>query len=342
MTTPRRTSVLCLALTVALAAAPTAPAAAAEPPAPPQSPAPDGGAAVKPTGRVRDALSGDARAAFDRAAELFLDGNFAAARVEYERAHALSKEPRVLYNVATCEKALRHYTRAIAALEASLAEGGDRLPSAYRSLATETLGVLRPFVTTLTLAVDPLDATLTLDGEHLEPKAASAPLPVDVGEHVIVATKPGFVEGTVKVTAVSGAPARAALALLPLVARDGLLRVVTDGPTSVISLDDARVGTGEFSGRVRAGEHRLEVTRSGFYPYQAEVVVREGETRRIPVSLTRKVPVWVWIVGSIVVAGGATVGIVVGTAKTQFNGSTPGTLPPMVVTAGFRNGGISW
>jgi hypothetical protein len=323
---------LCLALALGVVAAPR-PAIAGGPPAP----------AAQPPKRVRDALSGDARAAFDRAAELFLDGNFAAARVEYERAHALSKEPRVLYNVATCEKAMRHYTRAIAALEASLAEGGDRLPSTYTSLAQETLGVLRPFVTTLTVAADPPGATLTLDGEPLDPASKSGVgLPIDVGEHVVVARSPGFEDATVKVTAVGGVPARVLAKLLPLAVRQGSLHIVTDEPTSIIQVDDARAGSGEWAGRVSEGEHRIQVTRGGFYPYASEVVVRDGETRTISVSLSRRVPVWVWIVGSAVVVGATTVGVVVGTSKTQYNGSAPGTLPPKVVTAGFGSGGISW
>jgi tetratricopeptide (TPR) repeat protein len=71
--------------------------------------------------RVRDALSGEALEAFDRAREHFANGRYADARAEFERAHALSGDARVLYNVAVCDKELGRYARAAARLRQSLA-----------------------------------------------------------------------------------------------------------------------------------------------------------------------------------------------------------------------------
>ena len=61
---------------------------------------------------VREELPDAARKDWDAARDLLDTSDFAGALVEYQRAYEQSKNPRVLYNVAVCEKNLRHYARA--------------------------------------------------------------------------------------------------------------------------------------------------------------------------------------------------------------------------------------
>jgi hypothetical protein len=388
-------------LSLGLVAGPALAAPAAKPP---------GSSPARPAAaRVRDALRGDALAAFDRASELFADGDFGGARAEFERAHALSGEARVLYNVAVCDKALRRYARAINRLEESLTEGGGALPRTYVEKVHDTLALLAPLVTTLALTADEDGAQILVDDEPAGTTPLGRPIAVEVGEHVVTLRKAGFHDARARVEASSGAPAKLALTLEPLLPQgelslrasklppglqaigivdgaevgplpwvgrvgagthavtvrargftapvsrwdvaykghtevdidvrpdrhEGRLRVVAEGAD--IFLDDKAVGRGQFDAAVASGEHTVRVTRAGAVPSVTEVVVQDGETRSVSIQLASRseIPAWVWIAGGVVLAGGATVAILLLTTKTEYQGSGTGTLYPGVVPASF-------
>jgi hypothetical protein len=123
--------------------------------------------------------------------------------------------------------------------------------------------------------------------------------------------------------------------------RLGRLRVRADEASDVIELDGREVGRGTFDQRIPAGEHHLTVKRSGAEPRSLEFVIGENETRSVALSLERRggLPTWLWVGGGVLLAGGATVAAVLLTRRTEYEGSTPGTLPPRVLPAGFSKGG---
>jgi len=61
-------------------------------------------------------LTGDAKAAYDAAKLLVGDGDFAGAAIKFRAAFDQSHDPRLLWNIAACEKNQRHYARTIALL----------------------------------------------------------------------------------------------------------------------------------------------------------------------------------------------------------------------------------
>ena len=67
-----------------------------------------------------------------------------------EAASISSGEPRVLYNVAVCEKALGQYARAIGTLKRSLTPTGHVLPSDYTQRVAETIATLSRYVAFVT------------------------------------------------------------------------------------------------------------------------------------------------------------------------------------------------
>ncbi len=60
---------------------------------------------------LANALQGDAKAAFDSANLLIANQDFAGAITKLSQAYSLSKDPRLLFNTAICEKNLHHYAR---------------------------------------------------------------------------------------------------------------------------------------------------------------------------------------------------------------------------------------
>jgi hypothetical protein len=363
--------------------------------------------------RVRDALRGEALASFDRGSQLFADGDVAGARAEFLRAYTLGSDPRVLYNVAVCDKAQRRYARALRELQQSLDTGGGTLPKRYVQTVEDTLSLLRPLVTTLTLQVDEDGAAVSLDDEPVGTTPLAAPLPVEVGEHVVDVRKAGFHDLRERVEA-ADTPRSVSLQLEPLLKRgqlvvqarglpatlaatavvdgadvgplpwtgmvtsglhsvtaraagysgatvgfdvpykqqstvvvdmkpdvhQGRLRVTTDDAD--IFLDGKLVAHREYDGVVAAGEHSLRLTGTGSLENTSDILVREGETRSVSIQLAKshEVPVWVWIAGGVVLASGATVAVVLLTEKTHYEGSSVGNLPPGVVPASIRFGGL--
>jgi hypothetical protein len=335
------------ALTAASVIVSTSPVAATSPAPAVSSAASASGSASAPRAKsVRDSLTGDALAAFEHGSALVEKKQFAEARAEFERAYALSREPRVLYNVAFCEKALGRYTRAADAIRKSL-EARDALPADYVSLATRTLELLEPYIGKLTIEVSEPGSTVYVDGESIGVSPLASPREVDGGEHTVGARHDGFAE-TIQKIDVPHEGRSVRLVLVPIagttssevkpVAHLGRLRVLTEDPTSAVLIDGERRGRGEFDGSLPAGEHHVRVLRDGEQVYGSEIVIVEGETKTISIQTASRgeVPTWVWIVGGIVLVGGATavtVLVVNNNSKTKFEGTGSGNLNPGLAPA---------
>lgn len=406
MTTQRH--LIAIALAACLLARETTVAAQTTGPASPQR-------SAMRTRRVRDALSGEALGAFDRGSTLFEDGDFRGARAEFDRAYDLGGEPRILYNVAVCDKMMHKYTRAIESLERSLREGGSQLPADYVSRTKETIATLAPYVSKIVISADQEGASVLVDGEPVGTTPIAVPIAVEVGEHLVSVRKSGYLDvpKRIRVTGaevanasfqleavvlraelsvgVSNAPAETRVMILidgvevgtapfrtmlevgahtigaraagltappqrvELRAREplsvtlpleresklGRLRVRTDEESNVIELDGRDVARGLLDQQIPAGEHHLRVKRAGVEPRSLDFVIGENETRTVALSLEQRggMPTWLWVGGGALLAGSAIVAVVLLTRRTDYEGSTPGTLPPRVLPAGFTFGG---
>jgi hypothetical protein len=298
------------------------------PPSPPPAQAPAGG------GALADALTGPARAAYDTAKVLYRAGDFAGALLQFDRAYDLSSEPRLLWNIAVCEKNLRRYARAVKALERLQAEGGTRLSEEDQKDAAYLLKAIRPFVATLTVKVDTPGAAISIDGELAGTSPLASPLLIDMGARQIRITKKGFHEYT-KTEQVFGETDISLDVALEREIHQGRLIVVA-GKDDVIRLDGKVVGQGTFDGAASSGGHTLRVTAPGMKPYQTEVIVQDNALRRIPITLDPEpktgVPTWLLVTGSALLAVGAGVGIGYAAFKaTEPGDRTRGNLSPYVI-----------
>ena len=55
---------------------------------------------------------------------MYAERDFSAALIKFTSAYAASKDPRLLWNMASCEEKRRHYTKALALLRSFVREGG--------------------------------------------------------------------------------------------------------------------------------------------------------------------------------------------------------------------------
>jgi hypothetical protein len=257
--------------------APTAKAAPAPAAAPASAPAP------KP---LAETLTGDAKSDYDAGKLLVGDGDFAGAEVKFRSAYDRSSDPRLLWNVAACEKGQRHYARTLALVKQYLATGGAVLTDADRAEARALVDTIETLTVKLTLAVSEPGADVTVDDQSVGTSPLPAPLVVDIGSRKIGVKKAGFKDFTQTVPVGGSAEVRIDVTLLPEV-HEGQLTVTT-APGATIFIDGQSVGVGRYAGKLRSGGHTLRVEAQGMHPYQSDVSIADDENRSIDVPLERQ------------------------------------------------------
>jgi hypothetical protein len=275
------------------------------PPAPPPAP-------PSPSVALADALTGQAKEEYDSGKLLFGDGDYAGAALKFQRAYELSKDPRLLWNMAATEKYLRRYTRVESLLKQYLVEGGPYLTDADRTAAQGLLETMGTFIAEVTFKVDEPGAKILVDEAEVGTSPLDKPVRVDQGARKFRVTKPGFGDFTATQTLAGGATVTLDVDLVEQV-HEGRLRVSAENGAEIF-VDGKMVGKGQWEGRLASGTHRVEVKASGKQPWRSDSVVQDGQLTTVAVSLSSNqqaasgVPTWMWIAGGVVAAAGLSTG----------------------------------
>jgi hypothetical protein len=309
---------------VAPASASAAPSASASTPPPPPAPP-----------ALSDTLTGTAKADYEAGKLLFGVSDFAAALIKFNAAHDASQDPRLLWNIATCEGKLHHYAKAVGMLRDYLKDGGSLLSDQDRSDAAQTIQAMEPLTSTMRMNVNEAGADVFLDEEPIG-KTPLDPLLVDIGVHKVRVHKEEFTEASEDVTVNGGAQLLVDLKLHQIL-HEGRVTIVA-GPTDAIALDGQPTAVGTWSGVMHSGGHTLRVTAPSMLPYQSEVLVQDGQSRDIRVTLNPEpskgiLPAWAWIAGGVVVAGGLGTGAYFLFKPTSKYDGPTGTLTPGLIQA---------
>jgi hypothetical protein len=255
--------------------------------------APSGFAAPKPPKpkTVREELPDAARKDWDAARDLLDTSDFAGALVEYQRAYDLSKNPRVLYNVAVCQKNLRHYARAEATFKQELTDGAGKISAQEEADVKAAIQALDPFVSTVDVTANEAGATLLIDGESVGQSPFDKPVPIDVGPHELRLHKDGFVDAVQTMTIAGGTPAKATLNIDPAVKKATVSVTVTGAPGANVVIDGIDMGQSPFKGEIVAGRHTFEARAPGFVTARqtTDVVYKEPLNVALDLSAERHV-----------------------------------------------------
>lgn len=278
-----------------------APVTAAPPPvAPPEPPS------------LADTLEGEAKADYVSGRLLYADADFAGALVKFSSAYERTKDVRLLWNMASCEKSLRHYAKVLGLVRQYLAEGDTTLSPADKAEAQTLIGTIEPFTAALELTVTPAGARVTIDDLFVGEAPLAKPVIVDIGVRKIAVQKEGF-EPITKELPVGGKPTASLSIALVEIVHEGKLAVRAQ-PGQEIFLDGTRMGVGTWSGKLASGGHTLRVSAPEMRTHQTEIFLRDNESRTIDVTLEREskpskgVPTWVWVSGGALLVAGAVVG----------------------------------
>jgi hypothetical protein len=252
-----------------------------------------------------DELPEAARADYVAGRALHRDQDYASALIKFRRAFELSRHPLLLWNMAACEKSLRHYVRALRLLEQYEAEAAGRLTEEETQRVRDLRNTLQSLVSTITLVVNQPGARVSVDGEVVGTTPFSKPVLVDLGRRRISATKPGFFDHE-SVHDIAGAqPVRIQIALKPR-PTEAHLTVLARGSDTIRVGDKTALGT-RWDGVVRSGTHLVQVNGKGMKPYTTRIDVRVGETRSLNIELVPikgRIPLGVWIGGGAVATAG--------------------------------------
>jgi hypothetical protein len=242
---------------------------------------------AQPTASTRrtplaQSLPSDARRDYDAGKLLFEDGDYATALLMYQTAYDRTHDARLLWNVAACQKNLRRYAKAAALLRRYLVEGGDLLSAGDRRDAQDLSKAIAPFTVAMKLDVDEPGAQVWVDDEPVGTSPLPAPVVLDMGTRRVRVKKEGFrlVERDVPVGG------SAATTFDVVLQRESGRLELTAPASAAVFVDEKEAGRGpHLALDLPIGAHALRVTAPRMRPLQRDVIVEDGRTRTLDLSL---------------------------------------------------------
>lgn len=202
-------------------------------------------------------------------------------------AYEISKNPRVLFNVAVAEKELQRYAAALETFRRELAEGKGLLtPDEEREVAAAIAG-LEKLTGALTIHLNERDADIFIDDEKIDPAKLHGPVTVKLGERRVRATKAGFQEAVGSVQVPGGGKAEITLKLEPLVKTARVNVNVIGPPNAIVKIDGKEVGPAPYMGQVNVSSepHQFTAEAPGYVPTTQSAIVKEGEVLNLTLQL---------------------------------------------------------
>jgi tetratricopeptide (TPR) repeat protein len=138
-----------------------------------------GAIAFRPRAAHADASGRDAGRHFQRGVELYNDGDFRGALVEFKRAYVLLPRATVLYDIGETEYQLQDYAKALSTLRRFLQETGPN--ALHRAEVEVTVETLRGRVGKVALNTDAAGCEVSIEDQPVGLTPLPAPLAVSVG-----------------------------------------------------------------------------------------------------------------------------------------------------------------
>ncbi len=256
----------------------------------------------------------EARSRFYTGAQLYQDGDYEAALLEFRESARLRPVPVVTFNIAQTLRAMHRYPEAIEELRRYLAESGEELPPDRRATVVRTIRALERRIATVTLSVEPRGAEIRVDGRVVGTAPLEGPLLLASGRRSLEVTAEGYVPVRDEVEVVGRQPRTLRIRLAPRETA-GTIHLTSRPERASIRVDGLEVGEAPVSRRVPFGGHVVEAELPGYETYRTSVEIAERQELDLQVVLEEETDPglfgrwWFWAGASAVVVG-ATVAIV--------------------------------
>jgi hypothetical protein len=146
----------------------------------------------------------EAKQRFDRGLDLYTEGEYPLALIEFRRAYELVPNYRVLYNIGQVSIQLGQYANARRALEEYVQKGGDTIPADRRAAVTKDLSMLEQRTAFVEITVNIPGSDVLVDDVAVGKAPLSAALLVDAGIHRVIVRHPGYLQRNDQVTLAGG------------------------------------------------------------------------------------------------------------------------------------------
>ncbi|MFT3771378.1 MAG: tetratricopeptide repeat protein [Minicystis sp.] len=149
------------------------------------------GAQAPPPPTAKSGPGSEADRHFKRGVELYNEGDFNAALIEFRRAYELDPRYQALYNIGETYYQLQDYANALRTLDKYLKEGGAQISEARREEVQKEIDKLRTRVATVEVATRAPGVDIAVDDVVVGRTPLAGPLTVSAGRRKITATRPG-------------------------------------------------------------------------------------------------------------------------------------------------------
>jgi tetratricopeptide (TPR) repeat protein len=144
---------------------------------------------ISPRACAAEAPAREAGKHFQRGVELYNDGDFRGALVEFKKAYSIWPRANVLYDIGQTEYQLLDYASALKTMERFLAETGPN--AVHRAEVESTVEVLRGRVGRVQVVSDAIGCDITVDDQASGTTPLEQPILVSVGPRRIAVTCAG-------------------------------------------------------------------------------------------------------------------------------------------------------
>jgi tetratricopeptide (TPR) repeat protein len=149
----------------------------------------------------------EARLRYKKGVDLYEDGAFDAALIEFQRAYDTAPSYKILYNIGLVNLQLNDYAGALRSFRKYLDEGGKKIDAKRRSEVEREIKKLESRVVTLTIKVNVDGAQVLIDDLEVGESPLESGLLVNAGKRKITVAKPAYTPIT-RVVVIAGGEER--------------------------------------------------------------------------------------------------------------------------------------
>jgi hypothetical protein len=144
--------------------------------------------AAPPSGAPDKQAQDEGRERFKRGVELYRDGDFRAALIEFNRAYDVAPSYKIQFNIGQTCAELQDYACALRAFDRYVRDGGKDVPKDRQKQVEKDLDRLKKLVATIRVTVNKPGADVALDDVAVGRSPLPDPLLVGAGRHRITVT----------------------------------------------------------------------------------------------------------------------------------------------------------
>jgi hypothetical protein len=169
------------------------------------------------------------------------------------------------------------------------------------------------------------DARVEINGKFYGTTPIRKPIELPPGKYTVSIHKRGYKDFNETIKVVRGVTIDVDASLIAFA---GIVVVQTNAKNAVIAVDGTNAGRLPFDREIPAGKHELSVQAKGYKTVVRMINVEAGKTITLTILLKRTIIVeptvetdsvfskwWFWTIVGVVVAGGVTTGVILGTQK---------------------------